>query len=217
VRLDLAGVRRQAATTGVPPLLRALVRTPARRAAQAASGGAQGTVLDGLLALPAAERRPAVLELVRGQVAAVLGFASTAEVPADRAFRELGFDSLTAVEFRNQLGAAVGQRLPATVVFDHPNSADLADHLLTTLPGGNDAGRSVAEELDVLESMLAESEPEGGERLRVVTRLQALLARLGDGRGGEQGDGAGVAVTEVIDDAGDDDLFDFIGREFGIS
>ncbi|WP_188295436.1 SDR family NAD(P)-dependent oxidoreductase [Streptomyces sp. CBMA156] len=216
VRLDLSGIRQQAATAGVPPLLRALVRTPARRAAQAASGGAQSTVLDGLLALPREERRPAMLELVRGQVAAVLGFAGIAEVPADRAFRELGFDSLTAVEFRNQLGAAVGQRLPATVVFDHPNSADLADHLLTTLPGGDDAGRSVAEELDVLESLIAESEPEGGDRLRVVTRLQALLARLGDGRGAEPADGA-AAVTDVIDDAADDDLFDFIGREFGIS
>ncbi|MYW29701.1 acyl carrier protein, partial [Streptomyces sp. SID2119] len=72
-------------------------------------------------ALPEDERGPAVLQLVRDCVAAALGHTSGEQVDATKAFKEQGFDSLTAVELRNQLGTATGLRLPSTVVFDHPN------------------------------------------------------------------------------------------------
>ncbi|MEH0449027.1 SDR family NAD(P)-dependent oxidoreductase [Streptomyces sp. B21-102] len=76
-----------------------------------------------------AERDRTLTDVVRTQVAAVLGYADGSDIAATRAFRELGFDSLTAVELRNRLNEATGLTLPAAIVFDHPNVRDLARHL----------------------------------------------------------------------------------------
>ncbi|MFE3639348.1 beta-ketoacyl synthase N-terminal-like domain-containing protein, partial [Streptomyces sp. NPDC059168] len=135
--LDLPALRAQARGGMLPDLLRGLVRVPVRRAAgQGGSGTADGSAFRTRLAgLPADERDAALLELVRGEVAAVLGHVSTDEVPADRAFKELGFDSLTSVELRNRLGAATGERLPATLVFDYPTPNALAEFLRTEVLG----------------------------------------------------------------------------------
>ncbi|MFJ4653376.1 SDR family NAD(P)-dependent oxidoreductase [Nocardia sp. NPDC088792] len=134
--LDLAALRARAATDPVPRLLHGLVRPAARRAAAASPGGdSAGMQSSRLTALPAAERRRELRELVRAQVAAVLGHAAAEAVEPGRAFRDLGFDSLAAVDLRNRLNLATGLRLPATLVFDHPNPAALADHLDTRLAG----------------------------------------------------------------------------------
>ncbi|MFE9770062.1 beta-ketoacyl synthase N-terminal-like domain-containing protein, partial [Streptomyces sp. NPDC005808] len=139
VRLDLSVVRKSAAQGGeIPYLLRGLVRAPQRRAAAQAAAEASG--LAGRLAgRLAPERLELVLDVVLSEVAAVLGHASADAVPAQRAFTELGFDSLTAVELRNRLGKVTGLRLPATLVFDYPSATVLSEFLTGELVGESGA------------------------------------------------------------------------------
>ncbi|KJS52354.1 hypothetical protein VM98_31960, partial [Streptomyces rubellomurinus subsp. indigoferus] len=146
VLLDAAVLRQQARAGLLPPLLRGLVRLPAR----AADAGA-GVLAQRLGAVPEAERERIVLEVVQAQVAAVLGHASAASIDPERAFKDLGFDSLSAVELRNRLTQATGVRLAATVVFDHPSPAAIARHLLPEIvPDAAARPKSEEEEIRAL-------------------------------------------------------------------
>ncbi|MFB6441018.1 type I polyketide synthase [Streptomyces sp. NPDC056411] len=119
---------------GRAALLGGAATSPVRRTV-AAAGTDRDALLAQLSAAAPEERAALLLGLVRGQVAAVLGHGSPEEIEPDRDFTELGFDSLTAVELRNQLGTVTGLRLPATLVFDFATPQDLATRLGEELTG----------------------------------------------------------------------------------
>ncbi|WFE39927.1 type I polyketide synthase [Micromonospora sp. WMMD998] len=216
VRLDLSRLRGRASAGTVPPLLRGLVRTPARRTAQTAAADAEALARR-LATLADDDRRRVLLDLVRGTMAAALGHDRPDSIEAERGFLDMGFDSLTAVQFRNRLAGAVGVRLPATVLFDYPTPTALAGHLLgrvvpaptATGPVGAPADGSPLADLDRLEARMPGLGPDALGPL--ATRLQTLLARVHAARS----DGASVA--DRIDTASDDEMFDLIDKELGIS
>ena len=124
MRFDLDAAR--AAGAGVSHLL---MDAAADRAAEPFARSLAG--------LAGGERRAAVLQLVRTEIGAVLGHAAGTVVDPDRAFRDLGFDSLTTLELRNALERRTGLRLATTLAFDHPTPSALVAHLLDELPGGS--------------------------------------------------------------------------------
>ncbi|MGW0396195.1 type I polyketide synthase, partial [Streptomyces sp. NPDC003042] len=140
-RLNTAALRKQA--DGPHLLFRGLVTAAPRRAAASGQAAGGSSLAQRLGALSPAERDQALTDLVRAQVAAVLGHSDHSGIDADRAFQELGFDSLTAVELRNQLNSTTGMRLPSTLVFDYPNPAALAAHLSAELFGGEESAAPV--------------------------------------------------------------------------
>ncbi|MGW5445847.1 SDR family NAD(P)-dependent oxidoreductase, partial [Streptomyces asiaticus] len=153
-RLDLAALRSAAGSGAVPALLRGLIRSTGRRTAAGALA-AGSSLAERLRALSPNERRRTLLDLVRGHVATALGHASSDAIEARRAFKELGFDSLTAVELRNRLSAATGLKLPTTIVFDHPNPTVLADHLRAELLGPDENGNENEAEAELADPALA--------------------------------------------------------------
>jgi NAD(P)-dependent dehydrogenase (short-subunit alcohol dehydrogenase family) len=135
---------------------------------------AAGAMRERLASMSAPERSTTVLRLVRDTAAAVLGHASTDAVEPGRAFKELGFDSLNAVEFANRIAASTGLKVKQALVFDHPNPEMLADHLLSQLvDSGVDSGVDSAVDEDL-----------------VLTELTTFS---------------------------DDEVFEFISEQFGIS
>ena len=208
VSFDPAALRDRAQAGTLAPILSGLTRARTAREAQGES------LAQRLLDVPEAEGEALVLDLVRAHVAVVLGHVSAAEVEPERAFQEMGFDSLAAVELRNRLNAVSGLTLSATAVFDYPSPAALAQHLLSEVGGAGsvDALREgeVKELLGRLETTLISLEPSDDVRERAGTRLRALLVSL-SGADSPGGDDAPEDLTAMSDE----EMFELIDEEFG--
>jgi acyl transferase domain-containing protein len=127
-----AGAGSSDATRTAPPIDEspALERVAAADPSDARSGAALGTLAAQLVSLSGPERKRLALRLVRSQVAAVLGYAAAEQVDARKPFKELGFDSVLAVELRNKLQSTTGLDLPSTLAFSNPTPHSLADFLI---------------------------------------------------------------------------------------
>ncbi|CAM5538017.1 Polyketide synthase OS=Streptomyces gougerotii OX=53448 GN=GCM10010227_32020 PE=4 SV=1 [Streptomyces diastaticus subsp. diastaticus] len=215
VRLDLAALR---SLGEVPPLFRSLIRAQARRASDGGAAAAAGLTRR-LAGLTRAEGEEVLLDLVRGQIATVLGHTGLADVEPTRAFQDLGFDSLTSVELRNRLGALTGVRLPATLLFDHPTPSELVAHLYTRVaPAPADGPGAVLAELDKLEKSFTGVEM-GAELFdQVAGRLEVLRSKWQELRAeAVKGDEKAEEETFDFDSASDEDMFDMLDNELGLS
>jgi NADP-dependent 3-hydroxy acid dehydrogenase YdfG len=210
VDLDLAGLRTHARTAMVPPLWRGLIRVSA---SQPASAPVADTLRRELAGLAPAEQDRLVLDVVRGQAAAVLGHASADSVHPGTAFRDLGFDSLTAIELRNRLATATRLRLPATLAFDHPTPRILATWLRAAIGDDQPAQTpvpSVLAELARLEAIFPAATPDDLTRMKVTMRLQMLLSKWNAPRGTDE-----PAGLSQLESASDDEMIEFINKELG--
>ncbi|MBU3868697.1 SDR family NAD(P)-dependent oxidoreductase, partial [Streptomyces sp. 4503] len=210
----------------LPAPLRALATVGGSgRARPTAAAGGQTTDWAGRLrGLPSTEQHRLLLNLVRTQAATVLGHADPGVVQPDASFKDLGFDSLTAVELRNRLAAATGLRLPAALVFDHPEAAVLAEHLRQELsPDGEPGARGpgvpqphpVLNELVRLENSLSAVVVEDVDSGAVTARLETLLSKWkAMCSPAEADDGNAVERLQV---ATADQVLEFIDNELGLS
>ncbi|NEW71127.1 type I polyketide synthase [Streptomyces rhizosphaericus] len=213
IDLDVRALSGQPALT-LPAPLRAL--TGGGTARRTAATARPHTDWAGhLAALPVAEQRRTLLNLVLTHAAAALGHSDPGRIQTERGFLELGFDSLTAIELRNRLTAVTGLRLPTTLIFDHPNPAALAVHLHTELaPEDVDPLPPMLGEIDRLESALLSVAQDETAHEALLKRLQSTLSKLGalHGGGTEEGQAAGR-----IQDATADEIFQFIDQDLGRS
>ncbi|WP_331461382.1 SDR family NAD(P)-dependent oxidoreductase [Micromonospora tarapacensis] len=218
IRLDAASASRGDAVDA-PPVLAGLLPTSRRR--DRARRTQQFNLATRLAGLSGTDRTLVVLDLVRSTAASVLGHGGAADVPPGKAFKELGFDSLAAVQLRNQLTLATGLALPATLVFDHPTPAVLAEHLAERV--STDATQHILADLDRIEAAVTTAVGTSGDaRDAVFARIEAMLWRL---RSAEAPQDATPATQERnspaeqagdrLAEASDDDIFAFIDERFG--
>jgi NAD(P)-dependent dehydrogenase (short-subunit alcohol dehydrogenase family)/acyl carrier protein len=203
VAFDRSALRAQAKAGALPPILSELIPAPTQE---------RGDLSARLASVPEPQRPEAVLDLVRTHVAAVLGHSSAQEVEPERAFSELGFDSLAAVELRNRLGQASGLELASTLVFDYPNALAVAGHLLEAVgDAGPDPGEAaVGDAIARLEASLAALDGDGEARERVSTRLRSLSLSLSTSDSQEEQE-----AEAQLGSMSAEEMFELIDEELG--
>jgi acyl transferase domain-containing protein/NADPH-dependent curcumin reductase CurA len=211
-RVDVAAVR---ALREIPPMWQILAGGTGRRVISDQQS-TPDSLAQRMAGLSVQERERVLMDLVRGNAAAVLGHASGEQVNSDQPFKEMGFDSLTAVELRNRLHAATGQSLPATLVFDYPTTTRLAGFLAGLFGdiGADDPAESVKAAVMSDVERLAESLSGGtiadNVRLTVVNRLRLLLADL------SEAGNSGEPAQSIEDWETPEEIFQFIDDSYGL-
>jgi acyl transferase domain-containing protein/NADPH:quinone reductase-like Zn-dependent oxidoreductase/acyl carrier protein len=203
MRFDVASSRGLARAGTLPALLRGLVRTPSRGVSHDES------LAQRLAGTPEQDRERVVLEMVCTEAAGVLGHASPSAIDAQRPFKDLGVDSLAAVELRNRLASAAGLRLPATLIFDYPTPMAIVRYLLDRVTANDEPTAAVETEIDKLELAVPSIIADDRRRARMTARLQVLLRKL-DGTVGDTDTAEGDLET-----ATDDEIFSLIDKELG--
>ncbi|WP_151771072.1 type I polyketide synthase [Streptomyces abyssomicinicus] len=188
------------------------VKAVARAMAESGGGDEPSELVQRLAGLTEQEQENVLVELIRECVSAVLGFSGNEAVPVRKAFREMGFDSVTAVELRNRLSSRTGLKLPVTTAFDYPTSKTLAAFMRDRLLQDGEAVATAAlEELDRIETAMASVGADDVGRTRVLLRMKAMVAAW------QESHGDAPASAAEIDSASDDEMFQLLGEKFGIS
>ncbi|MFJ9214476.1 SDR family NAD(P)-dependent oxidoreductase, partial [Streptomyces sp. NPDC102264] len=218
VKLELTPLQREWDNGGeIPVLLRHLLRAPRNRLGE--SGGTPSGLRERLLKLPEEERTAHLTQLVRHEAATVLGASGTDGIGALQVLKELGMDSLMAVELRRRLSAESGVSLPSTLAFDHPTPAAIAALLLDKLAIGSGgpagAARGVTRtQIDSLVELLRAATPTQLDEMGFAADLLAL--RDGLAKTAAVTDEQSVPEAE-LDTGSTDDLLQFLDRKLGVS
>ncbi|WP_261900544.1 type I polyketide synthase, partial [Mycobacterium marinum] len=210
--IDFAALRVKFDGGTLPPMFVDLINAPTRRQVDdsLAAAKSKSALLQRLEGLPEDEQHAILLNLVRSHIATVLGNSSPDAIDPDRAFQELGFDSLTAVEMRNRLKSATGLALSPTLIFDYPNSAALAGYMHRELVGSSPQSDTTAEAPGEAElQRVVASIPV--KRLRQAGVLELLLALANETGGNGQ---AAVTAETSEEDLADMDLDALVNAAF---
>ena len=190
----------------LPEAQQALVESTTSDDSQTQAENALSKRLEGL---GRTEQTRILTDLVRAEAAAVLGYASADAVPPTRAFKDLGFDSLTAVDLRTRLNTATGlKKLPATLVFDYPTPTALAEFIRSKAVNEQSDYATAVAELKKLQAVLSGITWNSEERFDITSRLESIGQLLRD-----QADGENRGADQELDSATDDEMFDLVENE----
>jgi polyketide synthase 12 len=200
-RIDTTALRAKFDGGTLPPMFVDLINAPARRQVDdsLAAAKSKSALLQRLEGLPEDEQHAVLLDLVRSHIATVLGNSTPESIDPDKAFQELGFDSLTAVEMRNRLKAATGLALSPTLIFDYPNSAALAGYFRQELVGvsAESTARAAPGEAEI--QRVVASIPVKRLRQAGVLDLLLSLANETDGADAAQAREKDIAAMDLDD------------------
>jgi mycoketide-CoA synthase len=202
--LDRTALANATLSTRLPPLFTDLVRHPLRRLVTTEATAVKSALAQRLHGLTLDQQHDLLLDLVRSHIAVVLGHSSPQTIDPDRAFQELGFDSLTAVEMRNRLKTTTGLALSPTLIFDYPNSAALAGYMHRELVATSEQHSPAAAPGEVEIQRVVGSIPV--KRLRQAGVLELLLALANEADGTGQAAAPAVTTEKDIADMDLDDL-----------